>query len=546
MATSVAAAVATGAAVWATPGLQSTGAVVHAVVAVAASLLAFRISQVLRAGGAALFLSGRAVPGAGAPILGPTGETPPVGSVIGRVSEIRSHAVKSCAPTLVAAARVDCAGLQRDRRYVVYAPAASQDGNGPAGGRAVTLRQVPPLALVHAEVATDATGREVLALSCDGVESCLVVLRPPPRCDAATRETPTRSGKLALADCINAECPFSGKPVAEDSLTLHEGWVVGFCNPSCRDDFARAPVEFPEAIRAFSQHTVVALSEAVAAADPVDAATAETTHIKLSSTSSPSPCVDCGDAAAAFLDAVMVEAERRHPTKRGCRTGLRVARVCDWSSARFVRDVPILGRLGGAEDRTVGADLSPLLLANESSSQSLADAMPKEAREAASLARFRPNIAVGEMQPWLEDRLLRIEIVRPGAAAGTGLELRSIMACPRCILPTIDPVTGTAGKPLAGQRAPEPLASLRRLRAGGAKEGWVGLVSSGAGPKGLSPLFGIYCAPRGPTINNQSAHTTIVGELRVGDEVRVLEYRPPLNLLLRVATFALAVFGLTL
>lgn len=37
---------------------------------------------------------------------------------------------------------------------------------------------------------------------------------------------------------INKYCPRSGKPVVNDSLTNYRGYVVGFCNPGCRDDFA--------------------------------------------------------------------------------------------------------------------------------------------------------------------------------------------------------------------------------------------------------------------------------------------------------------------
>jgi hypothetical protein len=43
-----------------------------------------------------------------------------------------------------------------------------------------------------------------------------------------------------LADCINAVCPWSGKPVQADSLTRYRGRVVGFCNPGCRDKFEAA------------------------------------------------------------------------------------------------------------------------------------------------------------------------------------------------------------------------------------------------------------------------------------------------------------------
>jgi len=51
---------------------------------------------------------------------------------------------------------------------------------------------------------------------------------------------PKPSPKLRLADCINEVCPWSGKPVAADSLVLYRGRVVGFCNSGCRDKFARA------------------------------------------------------------------------------------------------------------------------------------------------------------------------------------------------------------------------------------------------------------------------------------------------------------------
>ena len=36
-----------------------------------------------------------------------------------------------------------------------------------------------------------------------------------------------------VADAINEVCPYSGKPIAPDSLALIDGKVVGFCNPFC-------------------------------------------------------------------------------------------------------------------------------------------------------------------------------------------------------------------------------------------------------------------------------------------------------------------------
>ena len=53
---------------------------------------------------------------------------------------------------------------------------------------------------------------------------------------------------LRLDDCVNEVCPWSGKPVSEDSLTQYRGKVVGFCNPGCRDKFDAAAGAFDAAI----------------------------------------------------------------------------------------------------------------------------------------------------------------------------------------------------------------------------------------------------------------------------------------------------------
>ncbi len=56
------------------------------------------------------------------------------------------------------------------------------------------------------------------------------------------------AGGLRLADAINETCPWSGKPIAADSLTLYRGEVVGFCNPGCRDKFQTAVALFEAAV----------------------------------------------------------------------------------------------------------------------------------------------------------------------------------------------------------------------------------------------------------------------------------------------------------
>jgi len=52
-----------------------------------------------------------------------------------------------------------------------------------------------------------------------------------------------------LEDCVNETCPWSGKPVSADSLTLYKGKVVGFCNTGCRDKFKAAAGAFDAAIK---------------------------------------------------------------------------------------------------------------------------------------------------------------------------------------------------------------------------------------------------------------------------------------------------------
>ncbi len=53
---------------------------------------------------------------------------------------------------------------------------------------------------------------------------------------------------LSIADCINETCPWSGKAVSTDSLTMYKNRVVGFCNTGCRDKFERAVSVFDIAL----------------------------------------------------------------------------------------------------------------------------------------------------------------------------------------------------------------------------------------------------------------------------------------------------------
>ncbi len=53
--------------------------------------------------------------------------------------------------------------------------------------------------------------------------------------------------ELKLENCINETCPWSGKPVDAESLTMWQGNVVGFCNTGCRDKFESAVRHFEAA-----------------------------------------------------------------------------------------------------------------------------------------------------------------------------------------------------------------------------------------------------------------------------------------------------------
>lgn len=54
--------------------------------------------------------------------------------------------------------------------------------------------------------------------------------------------------RLSIEDAVNETCPWSGKPIAADSLARYAGAVVGFCNTGCRDKFETALAHFEAAL----------------------------------------------------------------------------------------------------------------------------------------------------------------------------------------------------------------------------------------------------------------------------------------------------------
>jgi uncharacterized protein len=87
---------------------------------------------------------------------------------------------------------------------------------------------------------------------------------------------------------------------------------------------------------------------------------------------------------------------------------------------------------GTVDDRVSFADGYPVLITNEAS---LAD-LNQRGESAHVMRQFRPNLVVSGARPWEEDTWQRIRI--------GSLTLRIVKPCDRCIVTTLDPVTGTA------------------------------------------------------------------------------------------------------
>jgi uncharacterized protein YcbX len=75
-------------------------------------------------------------------------------------------------------------------------------------------------------------------------------------------------------------------------------------------------------------------------------------------------------------------------------------------------------------------DAFPFLVVNRASLESLNERMP----EPVPMNRFRPNIVLGGLEPWAEDRIESISI---GA-----VRLRLVKPCTRCVITSTDQLTG--------------------------------------------------------------------------------------------------------
>ncbi len=138
---------------------------------------------------------------------------------------------------------------------------------------------------------------------------------------------------------------------------------------------------------------------------------------------------DAGDAAAEWLTRLLGRPCRlvHLPTSRGIQVDQDYARP---------------------GERTAFSDGFPFLLIGQRS----LDDLSARVGQILDVRRFRPNLVIAGAAPYAEDRWRRIRI--------GDLAFRVVKPCSRCIIPTIDP--------LSGERSPvrEPLATLMNYRKG--------------------------------------------------------------------------------
>ncbi len=136
--------------------------------------------------------------------------------------------------------------------------------------------------------------------------------------------------------------------------------------------------------------------------------------------------------------------------------------------------------LAAPGDEVSFADGFPLLVISRASLEGLNERL----EHPIGMARFRPNVVIGDCAPHAEDGWRRVRIGR--------VEFDAVKRCERCVFTTIDPVTAV--------RDPggEPLRTLRTYRDAG---------------NGKDVLFGMNLIPRA------------TGTLRLGDPVDVIEAR---------------------
>ena len=136
------------------------------------------------------------------------------------------------------------------------------------------------------------------------------------------------------------------------------------------------------------------------------------------------------------------------------------------------------------------ADGAPLLLISEAS----LDDLNRRLEQPVSMAQFRPNLVVKGCEPFAEDSWQRIRIGE--------VEFELVDPCSRCVLTTLDPLTGEADP------AGEPLATLHRFRRGEDGEAYFGqnLVALNSGKLSLYDPVEVLKTQTAPSYPDQAPY----------------------------------------
>jgi len=172
--------------------------------------------------------------------------------------------------------------------------------------------------------------------------------------------------------------------------------------------------------------------------------------------------------------------------------------VNDWLSQCLGGDFVLVSLRGAVRERrepevraqafqTSFADGYPMLIAATASLAALNQHVEDQGGAPLPMARFRPNIVIDTQEPWAEDSWKLIKI-------GETL-FECVKPCARCIMTTLDPITGES-------RGPDAVTALQALRRSNDKR-----------VKGI--LFGVNAIP------------VSSGRIKTGDPVQVIEMQAP-------------------
>lgn len=155
-------------------------------------------------------------------------------------------------------------------------------------------------------------------------------------------------------------------------------------------------------------------------------------------------------------------------------------------AVRLVRVGPQMDRAANPRYAGPGAapvtfvDGYPILVCNTASLEDLNARMPSPV----PMERFRPNLVIGGLAPFEEDRIAALEL---SSAEGEPVRLRLVKPSTRCVIPSTDQRTG--------ERSTNPLPFLRQFRFDrvlkGITFGENAVIASGVG---LTVGVGAHCA----------------------------------------------------